>query len=354
MPETRILPEPYLGFQLKHIGDFLATLPALGFLKRHSGAPVGVVVAPSLAELALRHRWIDEVFTLDRTRDSRHLRQVARAIARKKYRTALIFDGQTRSLVTAALAGVRNRLGARGLYPLQGLGFLYSHEVDIVDNLWPLESQAYRAQKMAAAMLGLEPGALLRPPPPDLDQVSAGRVQKLLAELTGEGPLIGLSLRGRQPEKSWPLAHFAALCRRLRREFRAALFVVGAEGDLPLARNLAQAAGAPVANFCGRTSLSDVIALAEASDLFITVDTGVAHLAALTETPVIGIFTWTSPALWPPQTPHARLLVYEWALKRFGLKPADGPWLRPWLTAPVITPDLVFQETLVMLKSRAA
>ena len=353
MPAAKILPGPYLAFQLKHIGDFLMTLPALGFLKKNSGAPVGVVVSPSIAELALHHNWIDEVFTLDRAKDSRHLRKVARAIARKKYRTALIFDGQTRSLLTAALAGIKNRLGARGLYPLKALAPLYSHEIDIVDNLWSLESQAFRAQKMAAALLGVEPGALLRPPPPVTDPVSADRVEKLVGELPVEGPLIGLTLQGRQPEKSWPLAHFAALCRRLWREFRAAVFVVGAEAEIPLARNLARAAGVPVANFCGRTSLSDVIALADASDLFITVDTGVAHLAALTDTPIISIFIWTSPALWPPQTPHARLMVYEWALKRFGLKPSDGPWLRPWVTAPVITPDLVFQETLVILKSRA-
>jgi ADP-heptose:LPS heptosyltransferase len=327
------------------------TLPALGFLKKHTGAPVGVVVSPQTAELALRHSWIDEVFTLDRNRDSRHLRKVARAIRRKKYQTAFIFDGQLRSLLTATLAGIKNRLGAPGLYPLGVLSLLYSHEINIVDNLWSLESQAFRAQKMAAAVLGLEPGAPMRPPPPDLDQVSARRSPGLLAELAGQGPIIGLALQGRQLEKSWPLAHFAALCRKLSREFGAAIFVVGTEEESPLARNLARAAGVPVANFCGRTSLSDVILLAAGSDLFITVDTGTSHLVALTDTPLISVFIWTSPALWPPQTPHARLMVYDWALSRFALKPTDGPWLRPWINAPVITPDLVFKEALVMLKA---
>jgi len=348
---ARIMPGPYLGFQLKKVSDFLATLPALGFLKEHSGAQVGMVVAPNLAELAFRHRWIDEVFTLDPNRESRHLRQMAKAMARKKYRTAVIFDGQVRSLLTAALAGIRNRLGARGLQPLSPLSLLYSHEVDIVDNLWPLESQAYRAQKLAAALLGLAPGTPLRPPPPEADPLSADRAARLLGELPADGPRIGLSLQAGQPEDSWPLSHFAALCRKLWRAFKATLFVVGVESESPLARNLALAAGVPVANFCGRTSLTDVIALAEASDLFITEATGASHLAALTETPVISVFTWSNPALWPPQTPYARTMVYEWALKRFGLKPSDGPWLRPWLTGPVITPDLVFQESLVMLNA---
>ncbi|MCL2029697.1 MAG: hypothetical protein FWG97_04700 [Deltaproteobacteria bacterium] len=351
---TRILPGPYLGFQLGNVSDFLSTLPALGFLKERSGAQVGVVVPPRLTELAFRYRWIDEVFTLDPARGSLYLRQVARAIARKEYRTAIIFDGRLRSLITAALAGIRNRLGARGLKPLGPLPFLYSHEVDIVDNLWSLESQAYRAQKLAAALLEAAPGTPRRPPPPSADPISSNRAVRLLGELPAAGPRIGLSLKGGAPEKSWPLSHFAFLCRKLWRSFKAALFVVGAESEAPLANNLHRAAGVPVANFCGRTSLSDIIALAEASDLFITVATGVSHLAALTDTPIISIFTWTSPALWPPQTPYVRVLVYDWALKRFGLKPSDGPWLRPWLTAPVITPDLVFQEALVILKAGAS
>ena len=349
----RIMPGPFLGFQLEQVSDFLATLPALGFLKKHSGAQVGVVVTPQIAELAFGHQWIDEVFTLDPNRELRHLRQVARVIARKNYRTAIIFDGRVRSLLAAALAGIRNRPGARGLHPRTPLPFLYSHEVDIVDNLWYLESQAYRAQKLAAALLGVLPGSPLRPPPPSPDQASSGRAAKLLGELPAAGPRIGLSLQGGRPEKSWPLSHFAALCRKLWRAFRAAIFVVGVESEIPLARNLALAADVPVANFCGRTSLTDVIALAEASDLFITEAAGASHLVALTETPLISIFTWSNPALWPPQTPFARVLAYEWALKRFGLKPSDGPWLRPWLTAPVITPDLVFQESMVTLNAVA-
>jgi ADP-heptose:LPS heptosyltransferase len=95
-----------------------------------------------------------------------------------------------------------------------------------------------------------------------------------------------------------------------------------------------------VANFCGRSTLPQLLALAQASDLFITVDTGTAHLAALTETPLISIFIWTNPALWPPQSPLAQLMCYDWALARFRLTASDGPWQ----TAPCITPEMVFRK----------
>lgn len=342
------LPGPYLGFQLKHIGDFLMTLPALGFIRQNRPDwPVGVVVTPKIAELAQAHPWVDEVFILDRTKGPGHLWNTARAIGRRhQYQTGLIFDGQTRSIVAAALAGLPHRAGASGLYSTGAWSFLYHYDLEIRDESWPVESQAYRGQKLAASALSLDPGPALRPPKPALGVENLEQAEALAAELKGSGPIIGLALQGMQPEKSWPLVHFAELCRRLWVWGEARLYVTGGPGESRLVKALAEASKVPVADFCGRTSLLDVVALAGKSDLYITIDTGTSHLAALTETPIISIFIWTSPALWPPQSPQARLMCYDWALARFGLRRADGPWR----AAPVVTPAMVFEEALSVIK----
>lgn len=336
---------PFLCFQLKHIGDFLMTLPALGFLRQaRPGRKVGLAAAPAIAGLARAHPWVDEVFVLDRTGGPLNNFRLARSIAGKNYEAAFIFDGQTRSVVTAALAGIKRRIGASGLYPLGPAAPLFSRDIDLgVDP--KLASQAWRSQKMAALALGLEPGPALRPPPPDLSRDDLAQADRLLGELSGDGPLVGLTLCGRQHEKSWPLAHFAELSRKLHQEMKARLFVVGGPAESVMALALARASGVPAADFCGRTSLTEVVALAAKSDLFITVDTGVSHLAALTDTPLISLFIWTSPAQWPPQTPLARILCYDWALKRFGLRPEEGPWK----SAPVVTPEMVFDEAAEIL-----
>lgn len=339
----------FLCFQLKHIGDFLHTLPALGFLRTNRlGASVEAVVTPKIAALAESHPWVDRVHVLDRDKRAGGLRRLTTRISRRKYAATFIFDGQTRSIVAASLAGLRRRIGSSGLYPLGGFARLYSRNINIVDSRYRLESQAYRSQKMTALALGLTPGPALRPPPPHLPPSALETAGKLLAELPGAGPIIGLTLAGLQYEKSWPLSHFAHLCRLLRRDFAARLFVTGGPGESEMARRLAEASGEPVADFCGRTGLLDMIALAGCSDLFITVDTGTAHLAALTETPLISIYQWTSPALWPPQSPRARLMCYNWALSRFEL-PSEGG---PWLAAPVITPEMVFREAAAVLSVR--
>ena len=360
MSDAAALPGPYLGFQLKHLGDFLMTLPALAFLKERTGQKVGLALNPQIAAV-LREggsreqgfapelvvpAWVDEVFVLDRRGGPSSVFETAGAIRKRGYKTAFIFDGQTRSIVAASLAGLRNRVGAEGLYR-PSLPWLYNRWADIKSADWPLESQAYRAQKMAAAALGLPAGPLIRPRLRILDQPSLERAEKLLHSLDGDGPLVGLALRGMQPEKSWPLANFAELCRRLGREFRARLFVVGGPSESPMAQALAEAAALPVADFCGATSLRTLLALTAGCDLFIGIDTGPAHVAALSQMPQISIYTWTSPALWPPLNPRAKIFVYDWALRRFGLSPQDGPWHH----APVVSPEMVFEAAAEILRS---
>ena len=335
------LPGPFISLQLKHIGDFLMTLPALGFLKqKQPGQKTGLVLTPKIAELARGHPWVDEIFVHDRNRGLPALWELARDLRASDYRSALIFDGHTRSIVGAALGGLKNRAGAGGLYPPGGWSWLYTRDFEIRDEAWPLESQAYRGQKLAAAALGLPPGPALRPPPPPFSADDSAKARELISALPGRGPLIGLTLAGLQPEKSWPLTNFVELCRRLWTASDARLFVTGGPDESSLAQALALAAEVPVADLCGHTSLRQLLALADLSDLFITIDTGTSHLVALTETPLISLFIWTSPAQWPPQSPLARILCYDWALKRFGLKPEEGPWK----SAPVITPEMVFNE----------
>ncbi|UQZ89064.1 hypothetical protein C4J81_07575 [Deltaproteobacteria bacterium Smac51] len=330
---------PFIGFQLKHIGDFLMTLPALGLIKKNlPDEKLTLVVSPKVAELAALHPWVDEVIVLDRQAGFKHFWQIAKILRKKRFETAFVFDGQTRSIITARTAGVKNRIGSSGLYPLGRSAPLYTRNVAIESESSRLDSQAMRGQKMVAGALGLTPDPGLRPPMPALDSSSIRPIAPLLGELEGTGPRIGLTLHGMQYEKSWPLANFAELCRKLWEAFNARLFVTGGPGERPLADSLAKEAGVPVANFCGRTSLPHVVSLAMVSDLFITIDTGTSHLVALTETPLLSIFIWTSPALWPPQSPRAHLMCYEWALERFELKPSDGPWQ----VAPVITPEMVF------------
>ncbi|MGL4208812.1 MAG: glycosyltransferase family 9 protein [Candidatus Adiutrix sp.] len=347
---------PFLAFQLKHIGDVLMTLPALGLLKHHfPQEKIGLVVTPQTAPLVAEHPWVNEHFILKRSRNFSDFYHSCQAIKAGGFETAFIFDGQLRSILAAKLSKIKNPLADSGLYPLKGPKFLYRQNLDTVTvspanqnilNAAPSPaSQALTGQKMVAKAMGLALAPDLKPPPPPIKPANIQCAKSLLGELGASGPRIGLALTGLQPEKSWPMVSFAALCQMLYHNLSANIFITGSVADKGQGAALATLAKVPMANFCGRTSLIDLVALDKEADLFITVDTGTAHLVALTETPLITLFIWTNPAQWAPKTPNLSLLCYNWALQRFNLGNKNGPWHN----APVITPEMVFQQACSLL-----
>lgn len=96
--------------------------------------------------------------------------------------------------------------------------------------------------------------------------------------------------------KRWPPAHFAEVARRAVEAFGAGLVAVGAPEDKPLTETLRTAlVGLPMLDLTGKTSLGQLAAIAEWSDVFLSNDTGPLHLAAAVGAKTVGVFTCTSP-----------------------------------------------------------
>jgi ADP-heptose:LPS heptosyltransferase len=109
-------------------------------------------------------------------------------------------------------------------------------------------------------------------------------------------PRLALNVGARWLTKRWPPESFAEVARRAWDRLGAGLVVVGAPEDRPLvARLLAALAPIPVQDLCGRTSLPRLAAVAAASDLFLSNDTGPLHLAAAAGARVVGVYTCTRP-----------------------------------------------------------
>jgi ADP-heptose:LPS heptosyltransferase len=118
---------------------------------------------------------------------------------------------------------------------------------------------------------------------------------------------LAINVGARWLTKRWPPAQFAAVARRAVEERGASLIVVGAPEDRPLVDEF-KAALEPirVLDLCGRTSLSQLAALAMEVDVFLSNDTGPLHLAAATGVKTVGVYTCTSPARTGPYGPMAR------------------------------------------------
>lgn len=105
--------------------------------------------------------------------------------------------------------------------------------------------------------------------------------------------------------RRWPLESWGRVAATLlARGYEVTL--VGGVGDLADVQQVASVAPGAT-NVAGQTTLTDLLALVERAQLVVTHDSGVLHLAALTQTPAVALFGPTAPTERIP--PGAPILV---------------------------------------------
>jgi heptosyltransferase-1 len=107
-------------------------------------------------------------------------------------------------------------------------------------------------------------------------------------------PVVAVHAGAAWVTKRWPPAQFAQALTGL----AGTAILVGSGGELPLAQGVAaglEGTGTRVLNLAGQTSLKQLAALLGGVDAVLSNDSGPMHLAAGLGTPVVGLFTCTSP-----------------------------------------------------------
>ena len=112
------------------------------------------------------------------------------------------------------------------------------------------------------------------------------------------------------PAKRWPARHFGALARQLAARGMA-VWLIGSDKDHPIGEEIASLAKGCAINLCGRTDLAAAIDLLSATQLVVSNDSGLMHVAAALGRPVIALYGSSSAEHTPPLTsdgPPARLV----------------------------------------------
>ncbi len=112
------------------------------------------------------------------------------------------------------------------------------------------------------------------------------------------------------PAKRWPAASFAAIAQRLQQKGYA-VWLIGSAKDRPVAEEINQLASGNCHNLCGSTDLTDAIALLSMAALVLSNDSGLMHLSAALDRPMLALFGSSSPQFTPPLSDKAVVIKHE-------------------------------------------
>jgi len=113
-------------------------------------------------------------------------------------------------------------------------------------------------------------------------------------------PYIVMAVGAKSERSRWPLDNFRVLAERLMEQTDLRIVLIGNSHDFQATQTWSQTR---VINLCGRTSLKQASSVISGSEFYVGNDTGLMHLAAAFNKPVVAVFSAkTYPNKWYPST----------------------------------------------------
>lgn len=255
-------------------GDAVLTTPVFTALKqKFPGVYLAVMGVERVKEVFNDNPDIDEVIIFDERSKQRSLGEKLKFICSlkaKQFDTVFFIQRSLTRALICYLAGIKNRVGFRR----SKTAFILTRRISPPAGL--IHRQDYYLALFEAS--GIEVTDR-RPCFFIPDKARQWTVESLKGAAV-DIPLVGINVAANWELKRWPLSKFAALGDRLIKELYCRVIFVGAAKEQPLVRRVIENMQYPAEDFSGRTNLKELAALMEKMSLFISNDSGPAHLAA--------------------------------------------------------------------------
>jgi heptosyltransferase-2 len=289
------------------IGDAVMTTPAVRAIRRNfPAAEITLLAKPWVLPVFAHSSRIDRFLVYDVKGRHRGLAGRWRLIGdirRRHFDAAILLQNAFEAALITAAAGIPVRIG----FDTDGRTLLLTDPVRRPPGIKKRHQTDYYLQILRGS------GLLARDDRLELTLAEADRkraVGRLEAEGVGSGkPLVGLNPSATfGPAKQWPEDRFAALGDWIADRYGARILIFGGPGDEVLGRRIADRMRHRPVNLAGRTELAEAMALIGILDLFITNDSGLMHVAAALDAPLIAIFGSTDPVATGPWGSRSRVV----------------------------------------------
>ncbi|MGI9142191.1 MAG: lipopolysaccharide heptosyltransferase II [Fluviibacter sp.] len=275
------------------VGDAVMSEPLIRNIAAHDHAPVDVLAPPWVAPLFERMPNVGQVIAAPFAHgrlDFKTRWRLGQSLKAQGYQNAYILPNSLKSALPTFFAGIPNRIGFTG-----------ESRYGLVNRRQKLDKQ--KLPRMVDRFLALGPKATVGADT-DIPQLSAnpGAFEQLKTTL-------GLTIQNRLailcpgaeygPAKRWPVEHFATLTRQLHLAGYT-VWTFGSAKDQESGSAIESLSGGIALNLCGRTKLADAIDLMSRADIVVSNDSGLMHVAAALQRPLIALFGSSSPRFTPP------------------------------------------------------
>lgn len=229
--------------------------------------------------------------------------RIARELARRGYERAFVLPNSFKSALVPWLARISQRIG-----------FVGEMRYGLLTDARRLDEAALPLMAERFAWLAqTHEEALQRPIPHPTLQADAAAGAALLRRLElARAPRLACFCPGAEygPAKRWPDRYYGDLARRLDADGYA-VWLLGSHKDAAVGEAVVQASGGIARNLCGITTLDDALLLLSVADLVVTNDSGLMHVAAALDRPMVAIYGSSSPGFTPPLSKVARVMKIE-------------------------------------------
>jgi heptosyltransferase II len=289
------------------VGDALLSQPLLTLLKQRDPQSTIDVLGPGWALPIFRRmpevaEAIESPFAHGELALGKRLKVGAQLRARH-YDRAYVLPNSFKSALVPLFARIPERIGFVG----EARQWLLTDARKLDERALPL-----MVQQFAHLATPRDTAVKDEPPNPRL-QVEPAERDRLMAQLGLARPsrLVCLCPGAEYgPAKRWPPHYFGQLAAALTAEGNV-VWIVGSSRERDIGEAIRDSSTGVALNLCGRTTLDEAVVVLSGADMVVTNDSGLMHVAAALDRPMVALYGSSSPAFTPPLSGRARILKLD-------------------------------------------
>lgn len=290
--------------QHNQLGDLLAGVSVFRAIKeKYPRSHITLIVSPTNYPGIIKNKFLDRTFVFDKKKiyNPFYLISFIRLL-RKQYHVTLVpvtVSVSFTSNLIARLSNAKIRIGPRSLDgKVNESAFFFDRRIDIDWRKHPDSNVSERSLDIIRPF-----GITTNDYSSEItfDEYDLKTARNFVDSFVKDNKhlLIGLHVGAGKPQNRWSLYKYSALIKKLKENYNALFYLTGSTGDREEIAFVKKNVPFDLPLFVNR-KIPEVAALISISNLFISNDTGIMHVAGTTPTPQISVFGPTNPLNWAP------------------------------------------------------